>query len=152
MVAADFGCGSGFWAIPLSRILEDGKVFAIDILEGPLFVLASKAKSEKILNIRTVRENIEKGTKISQDSCDLVLMTNLLFQCDEKKAVFSEAKRILKKGGRILVVDWKKSDSFGPRDRAVLPEEVKKIADDLGLKVEKQFDAGIYHYGLILVK
>ncbi|PIP24588.1 MAG: hypothetical protein COX33_01180, partial [Candidatus Nealsonbacteria bacterium CG23_combo_of_CG06-09_8_20_14_all_36_125] len=33
MVAADFGSGSGGWAFPLAKKLEEGKVYAIDILE-----------------------------------------------------------------------------------------------------------------------
>mgnify|MGYP001611054209 FL=1 len=36
MVACDFGSGSGGWAIPLAKILEEGRVYAIDILEEPL--------------------------------------------------------------------------------------------------------------------
>ena len=44
----------------------------------------------------------------------------------------------------ILAV-WVKSDlSF--------PEQVYQAAKDLGLKVEKEFDASLYHYGLILAK
>ncbi len=152
MVAADFGAGSGGWSLPLAKILSEGRVFAVDILEGPLSALFGKTKLAKILNIQTMVADVEKGTKIIANSCDLVLMTNLLFQCENKKAVLEEGKRILKDGGRILFVDWKKSASFGPRDRAVLPEEIKKLAEEVGLKAERQFDASPYHYGLVLVK
>ena len=48
MIAADFGCGSGGWAIPLAKKLEEGKVYAIDILEEPLSALRARAKLEKI--------------------------------------------------------------------------------------------------------
>ena len=34
MVAADFGSGSGGWAIPLAKRLKFGKVYAIDISTG----------------------------------------------------------------------------------------------------------------------
>jgi len=151
-VAADFGAGSGNWAIPLAQILSDGMVFAVDILEGPLSALNSRAKAVKIPNIQTQLADIQKGTKITADSCDLVLMTNLLFQCQDKKAVLGEGKRVLKAGGKILLIDWKKSTSFGPRDRAVLPEDIKKLSEELGLKVEKEFEASAYHYGLVLVR
>ena len=46
MIAADFGCGSGGWVIPLAKKLEEGKVFAIDILEEPLSALRAKIKLE----------------------------------------------------------------------------------------------------------
>jgi len=82
----------------------------------------------------------------------LVLMTNLLFECEDKKAVFQEAKRVLKPGGRILVVDWQKDNPFTKKIEKVSFGEIKKIAKALNLKLEKEFPAGTYHYALILVK
>lgn len=152
MVAADFGCGSGGWSIPLAQILSEGKVFSVDILEGPISALTSKAKLANILNIQTQVADVTKGTKIIPNSCDLVLMTNLLFQCADKKVVLEEGKRVLKQSGKILLVDWKKSANFGPRERAVSQEDIKKIAGELSLNIEKEFEASPYHYGLILVK
>ena len=154
MIAADFGCGSGGWVIPLAKILEEGKIYAIDILEEPLSALKGRAKLEKILNVETVRSNVEakNGSKLSDNSCDLVLMTNLLFECDDKKLVLEEGKRVSKPGGRILVVDWIKDNPLTPEIEWVDFEEIKKIAKELDLKLEKEFEAGAYHYGLILVK
>jgi tRNA G46 methylase TrmB len=60
MVAADFGSGSGGWVIPLAKKLEEGKVFAIDILEESLSALKAKIKLEKIFNIETIKSDIEK--------------------------------------------------------------------------------------------
>jgi len=152
MVAADFGSGSGGWAIPLAKKLEEGKVYAIDILEEPLSALRAKTKSEKIFNIETIKSDVEKGSKLFNESCDFVLMTNLLFQCEDKKKVIEEGKRVLKPGGKILVVDWKLDASLGPKESRVSAEEVKKIAKELDLKLEKEFEAGSYHYGLVFLK
>jgi len=51
IIAADFGSGSGGWAIPFAKILEEGKGYAIDILEEPLSALRAKVKIEKLFNI-----------------------------------------------------------------------------------------------------
>jgi ubiquinone/menaquinone biosynthesis C-methylase UbiE len=152
MVAADFGSGSGGWVIPLAKKLEEGKVFAIDILEEPLSALSSKAKTEKLFNIQTIRSDIEKTSKMISESCDLVLMTNLLFQIDDKKQILEEAKRVLKKSGMVLVVDWKADNVFGPKEGRVSSDEVKKFAEEVGLKFEKEFEAGPHHYGLVFIK
>jgi len=152
MVAADFGSGSGGWAIPLAKKLEEGKIYAIDILEEPLSALKARAKLEKIINIETVKSDIEKTSRLFEDSCDLVLMTNLLFQSEDKKKVLEEGKRVLKFGGKILIVDWKEDASMGPKGGRVSPEEVKETALDLNLRIEKEFEASPYHWGLILVK
>jgi len=152
MVAVDFGSGSGGWVIPLAKKLEEGKVFAIDILEEPLSALSSKAKTEKLFNIQTIRSNVEQTSKMISESCDLVLMTNLLFQIDDKKQILEEAKRVLKKLGMILVVDWKAGAVLGPKEERVSSDEIKKFAEEVGLKFEKEFEAGPHHCGLIFIK
>lgn len=151
MTAADFGSGSGGWVIPLARKLEEGKVFAIDILEEPLSALRAKIKSEKLINIDIVKADIEKTSKLFADSCDLVLMTNLLFEVGDIKKVLEEGKRVLRKGGKILAVDWKENSPFGP-DKNISAEEVKRLAREIDLKLEKEFEAGAYHWGLLFIK
>lgn len=154
MTACDFGSGSGGWSIPLAKKLEDGLVYAIDILEEPLSALKGKAALEKITNIKIIQANVENknGSTLSDNSVDLVLMTNLLFQLEHKKEVFGEAKRILKKAGKILVVDWKKEAPLGPEKGRISEKEVKEIVKEFGFKLEKEFPAGLYHYGLIFEK
>ena len=154
MIAADFGCGSGGWVIPLAKKLEQGLVYAIDIQEEPLLALEGKLKLEGIQNVKKVLSDveIENGSKVPALSCDLVLITNLLFQTEKKKEVFKEADRILKPGGKILVVDWKPEVSLGPEQGRVSPEEVKKLAEEFKLKLKKEFSAGDYHYGLVFEK
>ena len=154
MVAADFGSGSGGWAIPLAKRLTDGKVYAIDILEEPLSALKNKSGVEGIVNIETIRSDIEsKNSSTLKDNClDLVLITNLLFQTEDKKLVLTESKRVLKKGGKVLVVDWNPEADFGPEVKKVSSEEIKKFAKETGFNLVKEFKAGDYHFGLIFTK
>src|SRR4030042_3324590 len=96
MTAVDFGCGSGGWVTPLAKKLENGKVLSLDILEEPLSALRAKAKLFKLENIETIKADVEKGTSLANESQDLVLITNLLFECKDKNKVLEEAKRALK--------------------------------------------------------
>ncbi|MGB2762553.1 MAG: class I SAM-dependent methyltransferase [Minisyncoccales bacterium] len=152
MVAVDFGCGSGSWALPLAERLEDGKVIAIDVLEEPLSALQGKAKAKNLDNVEIILADIERSSKLEDEIADFVLMTDLLFEVDDVNAVLKEGKRVLKKEGRILVVDWKKDVALGPKDGRVLPSEIKKIAKELSLRLDKEFDAGIYHFALLFEK
>lgn len=154
MTAVDFGCGSGGWVIPLAKRLSNGRVIAIDILEESLSALGSKVQLEKIFNIRTIRADIESedDLKLSDESCNLVLMTNLLFEVEDKKRVLEKAKRVLKSKGKILVVDWKMESSLGPEEGRVSADDVKNLAEEIGLKLKKEFSAGNYHYGLVFEK
>ena len=153
-VVADFGCGSGGWVIPLAKLLVDGRVFAIDVLEEPLSALKSRAQMENLSNIETVRADVEKVnvSSLGVSSVDLVLMTNLLFECKYKNKVFEEAKRVLKPQGKILVVDWRKDAAFGPKTGRISAEQVKEVAEKSEFKFEKEIDAGKYHYALIFKK
>ena len=154
MVAADFGCGAGGWVIPLAKRLEQGIVYAIDLQEEMLSVLESKLKVDNIQNVRKILSNIEddKDLKLSPLSCDLILMTNLLFQVEDKERAFKQADRALKKNGRILIVDWEPNNLLEPEKGKVSTDEVKKIAKEFDFKLEKEFSAGDYHYALVFQK
>ncbi len=155
MVVADFGAGSGGWAIPVAKIVDEGRVYALDILEDPLSALRRKAESEEVYNIETKIVNLEKleGSKLRPGTVDLVILSNVLFQIDDKKTTLKEAKRILKNNGKILIVDWKKHDKFGPEEKeAVSEEDVKKLTEEVGLKFIEELDASRYHYALIFEK
>ena len=151
LVAADFGCGSGGWVLPLAEILKDGKVYAIDILEEPLSALRSKMKTLKVSNVEPIKADVEKSSKLFDNSCNLVLMTNLLFEVDDMNKVLKEAKRVLKDKGQLLIVDWQHSSSLGP-EKKISVDDVKQAAEKIGFQFKKEFKAGIYHWALILVK
>ena len=152
IVAADFGCGSGSWILPLAQKAENGVIYAVDILGEPLDALRARIDSQAISNVKTILSNVEKDVKIPNESCDLVLMTNLLFETEDKQAVMEQGKRVLKPGGKILVVDWKKKNSVVPEKDTISAEEVKNIASKIGLKLEKEIEAGVYHYALVFEK
>ena len=153
-MAADFGCGTGGWAIPLAKRLGSGRVYAIDVQEEVLSALKTKVEMEKINNIKVVKADLEQslGSSIQNNLLDLILMTNLLFQVKDKKGILGEAKRILRSGGRLVLVDWKPDSPFGPQDNRLSLSEAKEMAQALGLTAEKELNVGAYHWGLILAK
>ncbi len=154
MIAVDFGCGSGGWVIPLAQKLEDGIVYAVDVQENALSAMMSKANLQGLSNIKKILADIERGIKqIESGSCDLVLMTNLLFQIDDKDAVFKEAKRILKASGKVLVIEWDMESAFGPmQESRVSAGRVQEIAEEQDFVLEKKIETSGYHYGLLFIK
>lgn len=154
MVAAEFGSGSGGFSISLAKRLEDGLVYGLDIQQAPLSALKSRAQLENVLNVKVIRCDLEKprGSTLPDFSLDLVLIPNVLFQVEDKSAIISEAERILKKRGKLLIVDWLPEAAQGPVEGRISVEEVKKIAGKAGFKLKKEFKAGAYHYGLIFTK
>jgi len=152
MIACDFGSGSGGWAIPLAKELKAGMVYAIDILEDAVSALNGKASAQQLFNIKTMVGNVEAGVKMKDEYFDLVLMTNLLFQVDNKQFVLEEARRVLKQNGMVLIVDWNKEAPVGSKEGRVSIDEVVSLGERTGFRKEKEIPAGNFHWGLLLRK
>lgn len=155
MIIADLGCGAGYFTIPMARMMKNmGKVYAVDVLTAPLESIRSQMKLYGLLNIETIRANVEvvKGTKIKDKKSDLVILANILFQCKDRDSLLTEAKRILAPGGKIIIIDWIPNNAaLGPKfENCISEEDAKKIAIQNGLKVIKEISAGTTHYGFIL--
>lgn len=153
---ADIGCGSGYFTIPLARAVgNQGKIYAIDVLPSALESVRSRAKLEGLFNIETVRANGEifGGTMLEDETVDMAVLSNVLFQSDKKSDIVKEALRIIKRGGNLVLVEWNQNGLFGPPiGQRVKEGYLKKLASDLGLEFIKEFDAGKYHYGLVYGK
>jgi ubiquinone/menaquinone biosynthesis C-methylase UbiE len=145
MKIADFGCGSGGWSIPLAKKSEDGTVYAVDVMNEALSALKSKADTEKVYNIRTLLADIEKGTNLPAGSFDLVVVSNILFQAEDKDAVINEAHRVLRQSGKLLVVDWNNTED-------VSESEVDQKIKESDFQVVKKIDAGVSHFGALYEK
>lgn len=157
MRVADFGCGTGYFAFPIAKkIGPDGIIWALDVLGQKIEAIESQAKLSGITNIIAKRVNLEneKGSGLLKESADWVVIVNMLFQNNDKKSIFAEAKRILKKTGKILLVEWnEKNLPIGPDkklkiSKAKIMETLKKN----DLKVLDEIEVSNFHYGLILKK
>ncbi len=157
MKVAGFGCGHGYFVIPLAKMVGNtGKVYAIDILEDALASVRSKAETEGLKNIETIRANLEKegGSGLPNAECDFVILANILFQSQKKQEIIKEAARVLKSQGRLVVIDWRTEDlSIGPKEGwRIGPQELTALARQEGVLILKEFNTGNFHYGLIFVK
>ena len=154
LMGAEFGCGSAMFALALAKRLSKGRVYALDIQEEKLSAVKGRAMIEKVTNIMPVVCDLEKekGSTLHTGTVDVVLIPNLLFQVENKHAILTEAVRILKNGGQLLVIDWSKEGPGSPISGLVAPETVKRIAQEAGIVLKKEFAAGDYHYALVFTK
>lgn len=156
-VIADFGAGHGYFTIPMGRATgQEGRVYAIDIQKAGLTVIRTKARLEHLLQIEFVWGDLDRpnGSQLKEQSVDLVLMANILFQSEKKTSILQEAFRVLKPGGRAFVIEWRPNEpSFGPPvSLRVSSETVRKTAEHAGLVFEREIPVGSHHYGLIFKK
>jgi ubiquinone/menaquinone biosynthesis C-methylase UbiE len=154
-VAADFGSGSGYFALELAkRVGDKGKVYAVDVLPTALESVRSLAKMRGFLNVETRWANLEKTSTLDNASCDFILAANVFFQVDAKfwPAIIKEITKVLKPGGQTLFIDWKKDSPLGPpKDQRVTEDKIKSLAGEQ-LKFVKKLDIGESHWGLLFHK
>ena len=154
MRVADFGAGTGAYSRACSaKVGYTGKVYAIEVQKDLLKRLETDVKSWGITNIDCIWGDIEKriGTKISDRSIDVVIISNVLFQTEDKLGLIDEAKRLLKKGGKILFIDWSESfGGMGPAKEHVIKESMaKELFEKRGFIVEESISTSAHHYGII---
>jgi len=154
---ADFGAGSGFLSRAAAMIVSKGSVFAIEIHREIVARLARDAAEGHLDNLHPLWGDIELpgGTRLDNESVDFVIMSNVLFHLDDKLTCINEAKRVLKPGGRLLVVDWSESfGGLGPTPQAVV---TKQLAEELCAragftKVSDSIPGGEHHYAILFKK
>ena len=157
MKVADFGTGSGFFARAAARAVgPNGVVYAIDIHREMLERLSNLAPAEGLQNIEYIQGDLETvhGSALPDMVLDAVMVCNFLFQTEDPEKVIEEAWRVLRKGGRLILIDWKDSfNNMGPhKDHVVTKEKATAIALRGGFELMEEIPCGTYHYGLILKK
>lgn len=156
MTVADFGCGNGYYSVAAALIVgKKGQVIALDIMEDALSQTATLARLVGVPNVSTKQCDLEKlgTTDLPDTSCDLVIMSSLLHQVENKDNVLREAYRVLKTGGRFLVIEWMPEASFGPvgKDR-LSKSETQKIVERFSFRPLADLPAGSFHYALLYEK
>jgi ubiquinone/menaquinone biosynthesis C-methylase UbiE len=155
MVVADLGAGTGFYTIPVAKIVSQGKVYAIEVLPELVATLRSKIKDAHLSNVEVLVGDVETlgGTKLGENTVDRVIASNMLFQVEHKDRFVSEVKRILAPGGEVLLIDWQEGGLMGPRKEFVVSmEKAKELFASQGFAFKQDVEAGDYHYGMIFIK
>lgn len=155
---ADFGAGSGFYTFAAAKAVgETGKVYAIDVQKDLLEKLKNEARNIRHLNnVDIVWADLDHlgGTRLRDNSMDAIIVANVFFQLDKKDNTCLEIRRILKPGGRVLLVDWSSSfGGIGPQQNDVFTEDAaKKLFAKHAFKEDRVIGAGAQHYGIIFRK
>lgn len=157
MKVADFGAGSGAYTLALAPLVgAGGRVYAVEVQQDLLKKIKNTTESQGHKNIDVIWGDFERpnGSKLAERCVDMVIISNTLFQLDDKRGALLEANRVLHSGGQLVVIDW--SESFGgmgpQKSDVVTKESAKEMCIDAGFVFSKEFDAGSHHYGLIYKK
>ena len=151
---ADLGCGPGFFTIPLAEAVgERGVVFAVDSSETMLSHLRRNLRAAGpgvAARVKVVRADVSRTT-LEGGAADVVLFANVMHDLDDVPSFLREVRRVMKKGGAAVDVDWRKVDNgFGPPVGIRLSEsESRGHLRRAGFSDIKAFEVSPYHYGFV---
>jgi SAM-dependent methyltransferase len=132
---ADLGCGEGYLTIEAARWAR--RVVAIDRSTDVLKRGKELARRRGVKNITWKRGELEKAP-IDDASMDLVLLSQALHHADDPAATLKEAHRILKPGGRVLLLDLREhgeawvTSTLGDRWLGFDDKSLHKLIADTG--------------------
>ena len=146
MVFLDLGCGGGRYSIAGAELLgTSGRVIALDIQEQML------AKVEREIGKRSlekvVKTHLGKQNNIDLNiDVDFALAMCMVHETQNKYEFFTQVKKVLKNGGKMLVVEPK-----GHVSRKKVEEQIEN-AKRAGLKLIELKRINIFCRGYLLKK
>jgi ArsR family transcriptional regulator len=111
---ADLGCGEGYLTIEVARWAR--RVIAVDRSPAVLARARALAERRRAVNIVFKRGEIER-LPLETGSVDLALLSQALHHAADPARALAEAARILRPGGKVLVLDLRAHDEHWVRDR-----------------------------------
>jgi membrane protein DedA with SNARE-associated domain/ubiquinone/menaquinone biosynthesis C-methylase UbiE len=129
----EIGAGTGFIALQFLRHLPVGSICACDISEPLLGWLAENLPEEARGRVIPMKMS-ETEVPLAGGIADLVYMVNLHHELEDPPGILGEALRLLRPGGKVAIVDWKKAPTpEGP------PLEIRATAEEITAQL---IDAG----------
>jgi SAM-dependent methyltransferase len=122
---ADLGCGEGYLTVETARWAK--QVTAVDRSAGVLARAKALAARKKCSNITWKKGELEK-LPIDNATMDVALLSQALHHAADPAQAIGEAARVLKPGGRLLILDLRPHDETWVRDK--LGEQWFGFSDD----------------------
>ena len=109
-VVIDIGAGTGFFALPFSKKLKAGKVYACDTSDVMIEWMKNNLPVES-QGIIIPLKMAESSVPLHDSIANLVYMINLHHELEDPVIILKESFRILRDGGKLIIIDWKKEET-----------------------------------------
>lgn len=136
-VVVDFGCGSGYYTVPLAKMAK--RVIAIDS-QNEMLEKASRYAAKNGVKVEFYQSD-GKSVPVSDSVADLIFLRRVFHELDDKQAVLKELTRLLKRKGRLVIMEKTKGlTPVGPPRVAV--SEIADAIKNAGLEVSGKIELG----------
>ncbi len=109
-VVADIGCGTGYYASRMAKVVGDeGLVYGVEIQQEMLDLLDKMMERVGVTNVKG-HLGEEKDPKLEKDSCDLIIMVDVYHEFEFPYEMVRAMIPALKKGGRMVFIEYRMED------------------------------------------
>jgi ubiquinone/menaquinone biosynthesis C-methylase UbiE len=115
-VVADVGAGTGYFSFRISRVVKQGKVFAVDIQPEMLAVIEKRKKELKVDNVIAVKSE-ETEANLQDNSVDVALLVDVYHEFSFPREMMQSVVKALKPGGRVVQIEYRGEDPSVPIKR-----------------------------------
>jgi SAM-dependent methyltransferase len=155
---ADVGSGTGYFTLPLSELVGDEPVYAVDIDEALLDELSVRADDRDCANVRCLHGDARTLPDVLPEPVDVVLVANTFHGVERQPEFARLARESLRPGGRFVVVNWHDR----PKEETTVGGEPRGPPEDLRMSVAEtrevlstafddvtEVDLPPYHYAVV---
>ena len=143
----DFGCRNGNYTIPAARIVdENGLVYALDKDASSLKTLREKAEQDGLGNIVLIETNGSLKINFEDNFLDVVLAYDVLHLIDNRKELYKQIHRVLRKDGLFSVYPkHNKLDSPGWGLDNISPQDIIGEIEEQNFYFKEEYCATLCH-------
>ena len=133
----DIGAGTGYFEFRMNE--PTARIIAADVDDRFIEYINKRIAKEQAFNIRARKAEYEHPP-VNSEEADVVFMVDVYHHIENRVAYFKQVKQGLKKGGSLVIVDFKMGDfEKGPPDEMKLPPN-KVVAEmkEAGVSLVKE--------------
>jgi ubiquinone/menaquinone biosynthesis C-methylase UbiE len=136
MKGADFGCGTGYFTALLAQeVGHSGKIYAIDVDEEVIKEAQEFVHQFGLRNVKFLHQDLEINSGLENNSIDFVFISQVLYQSDEPQKIISEAKRVLKDKGYLIVLEPQQENPLFTGQRVHNFQDIVDLMEKEGFKI-----------------
>jgi predicted methyltransferase len=112
-VAADMGCGSGYYARRMARrVAPEGRVFCVDIQQEMLDIMQELADRDGVSGIIPVLGDVD-DPKLPAGEVDWIILADVYHEMSDYEAMLAGMRASLAPGGRVALLEYRIEDGTG---------------------------------------
>ncbi len=113
MTVADIGAGSGYHTAIISKLIGNGKIYAVDVEPEMINFLNNRISKEKLNNAVAVLGD-EKKVPLKANSIDLMFLVDVYHEVAYPYEMARSMLEALKPGGKLYLIEFRAEDQQVP--------------------------------------